>query len=256
MRRIKLTLEYDGTPFHGWQVQENPNLPTVQEALETALRHLSGMAVPVQAAGRTDAGVHAEMQVCHFDTSAEHLKLINFKDGTNRFLPPTVRVIEAAHVADTFQARFDCCARHYRYTLFNRREASPFWLNRAAHIRSPLNTAAMAKAAAHFLGEHDFSTFRSPICQAKSPLTTLTAFNITQEGALVHVHISGHKFLHNMVRLLCGTLVEVGKGKRTAQEVPALLAAKDRSQATLMLPAHGLCLYQVDYPTHTVYERV
>ncbi len=248
-RRIKLTLEYDGLCFHGFQKQKPPQseIPTIQGAIEEALFKISNQKVNLQVAGRTDAGVHATGQVCHFDIISNN-QLISFKDGINRFTPTTISVINAEEVTQDFQARFNCCARNYEYFIYNRRTASPFWIGRAMHIQKPLNVQAMQKAAECFIGEHDFSAFRSPDCTAKSPIKKIHLFNIEKTGDIIKITIRGSAFLHNMVRIMCGTLVMVGKGKIPVEEVKKILQAKNKHASPLTLNPEGLYFTKAEYP--------
>jgi tRNA pseudouridine38-40 synthase len=252
-RRIKLTLEYDGTGFHGFQ-RQNSGVATVQNSIEDAILEISGQKVTVQVAGRTDASVHATGQVCHFDIQSNN-KLISFKDGINRFTPPSISVITVEEVvAETFQARFDCCARNYEYLIFNRRTASPFWIGRATHIPTKLNVPSMQEAAKCFVGKHDFSAFRSPECTAKSPVKTMHHFRIEQDGDIIRFTIRGSAFLHNMVRIMCGTLVRVGKGKIKAEEVQKILEGKNKHKNPLTLDAEGLYFTKAEYPKYEVLD--
>lgn len=252
MRRIKLTLEYRGTSFHGFQRQDD--VPSVQQHIEEALFEVTGQKITLQVAGRTDAGVHATGQVCHFDVEGNH-KLIVFKDGINRFVPDDIRVTEVEEVTQEFQARFNCYARHYEYLLYNRRVASPFWMDRAAHIRTPLDVEKMQEAAKYLVGEHDFSAFRSPECTAKTAIKKMHQVDIHKEDDMLTFTICGNAFLHNMVRIMCGTLVSVGKGKLQPEDVKHILESKDRNKCPLTLPSCGLYFTGADYPEYEVLER-
>lgn len=252
MRRIKITLEYDGTNFHGFQRQkrqesQKSDLPTIQGSIEAALFKLTKQHITLQVAGRTDAGVHAKGQVCHLDIESDS-GLNMFKDGINRFTPETISVIKAEEVDETFQARFNCCARNYEYLIFNRRTASPFWIGRATHIRKPLNFKAMQEASKHFIGEHDFSAFRTPECCAKSPIKIIHHFKMEKDGDIIKFTIRGSAFLHNMVRIMCGTLVRVGKGTIKPEDVKTILESKDKNLNPLTLDSDGLYFTKAEYP--------
>ena len=244
MPRYKLTIEYDGAPFVGWQRQANGL--SVQEALEVAAERLCGAPTRVGGAGRTDAGVHATGQVAHVDF-ARDWPADTVRDGLNAHLRPhPVAVVSAAAVADEFDARFSATARHYCYAILSRR--APAALDRAVwHVPRPLSDEAMGEAAQRLVGRHDFTTFRAAQCQAKSPVRTLSELSVRREGERVLVEASARSFLHNQVRSMVGTLVEVGLGRWTADEVSAALNAKDRARCGPVAPASGLCLTSVDY---------
>lgn len=244
MRRIKLTLEYDGGPFYGFQRQNN--LPTVQGALEAALLKLTGETITLQTAGRTDRGVHAKGMVSHFDT-ASSLKLYNFRDGLNALTPPGISVVKAERVADSFQARFGCTGRVYEYLIFNRRSPSPLWAGRVAHIKKKLDVTLMRAAAASLVGTHNFSSFRSSECQAKSPITTVRRIHIRKRGELIVVQVEGIAFLHNMVRIMVGLLVDIGLGRRPLSDVQKLLTTHNRSASAATMPACGLYFMKAEY---------
>lgn len=245
MPRYKLTLEYDGTGLLGWQRQEDG--PTMQQHLEDAVYALTGERVTSQVAGRTDAGVHAEGQVAHIDLSKpwEAHKLVN---GLAHHLGEApLALIAAEEVSDDFHARFSARARHYRYQLINRRGKLALMVNRAWQMPLKLEVEPMREAAQHLLGHHDFTSFRSSECQAKSPIKTLDRLEIEQRGEQVNFYVSSRSFLHNQVRILVGTLVQVGVGKWAPERVKAALEAKDRTAAGPTAPACGLFLTQVEY---------
>ncbi|MBI1363531.1 MAG: tRNA pseudouridine(38-40) synthase TruA [Proteobacteria bacterium] len=255
MRRFKLLLEFDGTPFHGLQKQDG--LPTVQGEIERALKTLANEEITsFEMAGRTDAGVHARGMVCHVDLHNDRLQLINIKDGLNCLLRPHIAVREVAHVDEKFQARFAATARRYNYKILNRRAHAALEDNRAAHIKYPLDIDLMRKEAAVLVGRHDFSAFRSNECQAKSPVTEILHLNIVQEGELITIDIKGVAFLHNMVRIIVGTLVDIGRGAMPAGTMKALLASKQRTDGGRTMPPCGLYFMDVDYPENlfTVFE--
>ncbi|MEO1276898.1 MAG: tRNA pseudouridine(38-40) synthase TruA [Pseudomonadota bacterium] len=250
MPRFRLTIEYHGAPFLGWQRQAQG--PSVQGRLETALAALDtapdGSAPLVQGAGRTDTGVHATGQVAHVDL-ARDWDPFRLTEAVNHHLKPApVAVIAAARTADGFHARFSAVARHYRYRIVNRR--APLALERglAWRIAKPLDAAAMAEGAAQVLGRHDFTTFRSAQCQAASPIKTLDVFTVERQGAEILCTLSARSFLHNQVRSLVGSLERVGAGAWPPARMGAALAAADRAACGPVAPPDGLVLTQVDYP--------
>jgi tRNA pseudouridine38-40 synthase len=243
--RYKLILEYDGTPFSGWQMQADQT--TVQGVLMTAIAALSGESVPVQGAGRTDAGVHARGQVAHVDLS-KVWDTDTVRDALNAHLRPyPVAVLSAEKVAADFNARTSATRRHYLYRILNRRPDLTLELNRAWRVPRPLDTAAMHTAAQALVGKHDFTTFRSTECQAKSPVKTLDRLDVTRDGEEVIVRASARSFLHNQVRSMVGSLVTVGEGKWSADDLGKALAARDRTACGPVAPPDGLYLMKVDY---------
>jgi len=245
MPRYRITIEYDGTPFVGWQMQDNG--PSVQSALQEALASLSGEEAQVQGAGRTDAGVHALGQVAHFDL-AKDWPLDTLRDGLNFHLKPLpVAVLEAAAVDDEFHARFSATARHYRYRIVNRRAPLALAANRAWQVPRPLDVDAMAEAAGVLIGSHDFTTFRSAQCQAKSPVKTLDRLEVERSGDEIEIRAQARSFLHNQVRSIVGSLKMVGEGAWAPGEMRAALEARDRARCGALAPPHGLYLVRVDY---------
>jgi len=242
--RIALSLEYDGSRFLGWQTQ--PGGGTVQDALQGALSAIAGSAVHVTCAGRTDRGVHARMQVVHFDTSATR-PLGAWVRGTNALLPESVAVLWAAEMPDDFHARYAAHARTYRYLLFNRAVRPALAAHYAGWCHAPLDIPAMRAAAALLVGEHDFSALRSAECQAKSPVRTLQALEIRAEGERVEFVVRANAFLHHMVRNLVGLLVYVGRGKHAPAWAGEVLASRDRARAAPTFAAAGLYLERVHY---------
>jgi len=247
MPRYRIDIEYDGTPYAGWQRQAGQ--PTVQEAIERAVLALSGEEITLKGAGRTDAGVHALHQVAHFDL-LKNLPDRNMRDGLNAHLTlaqETVCILAAAQVDDTFDSRFSAKARHYLYRIGNRR--TPFALDRERvwHVKKELDVEAMQAAADRLIGHHDFTTFRSAHCQSKSPLKTLDRLDVTRIGNEIEVRASARSFLHNQVRSLVGTLKKVGEGSWTPDDVQEVLEACDRTRCGPVAPAHGLYLIWVDY---------
>ena len=245
MPRYKLILEYDGGPFCGWQIQDNGS--TVQGALETAVKAISGEQVRVHGAGRTDAGVHALAQVAHCDI-AKPFPPGRLRDGLNAHLrPQPIGVISAEIVADDFEARFSAKKRHYRYRIANHRANLALEIGRTWRLPRPLDTDVMHMAAQRLLGHHDFTTFRDTQCQAKSPEKTLEQFDVIREGDAVSILTSARSFLHSQVRSMVGSLVWVGEGRWSADDLASALAARNRAACGPVAPPDGLYLVRVDY---------
>ncbi len=245
MPRYKLTIEYDGAPFCGWQIQADQL--TVQGALTAAVAALTGEHVLVQGAGRTDAGVHARAQVAHVDLSRDW-ETDTVRDALNAHLRPhPVAVLAAERVADDFNARMSAVKRHYIYRIINRRADLTLDAGHAWRIPRPLDVPAMHAAAQRLTGKHDFTTFRSTECQAASPVKTLDRLDVSREGDQVLVYASARSFLHNQVRSMVGSLVPVGDGKWSADDLGAALDARDRAACGQVAPPDGLYLMRVDY---------
>jgi len=245
MPRYKALVEYDGTIYAGWQVQ--PNGKAVQNKIERAIEKFCGVKTRTQAAGRTDAGVHALGQVIHFDTDVDHdpfkvMQAINF-----HLKPNTIVIISVEKVDESFEARFSATARHYEYQIFCRRSRPVLDAKRVWHVPIELDHVKMEQAAKHFLGEHDFSTFRSKFCQAKSPIRSIDRFEVTRDGETIFINVSSRAFLHNQVRSMVGSLKAVGQGRWQPDDVKTALEAKDRKSCGPVAPAHGLYLTHVDY---------
>jgi len=243
--RIALGLSYDGAPFAGWQSQPAGN--TVQDRLEAALAAVADGPVRVVAAGRTDAGVHAAAQVCHFDTMAER-PLSAWVRGTNAHLPESVAVQWACEVDEDFHARFSAVARTYVYVLYNHPVRPALHARQVGWFHRPLDVVAMQRAAKLLLGEHDFSAFRSAECQAAHPVRVMQAVNVSTHGPYVVFRFTANAFLHHMVRNLVGSLVYVGKGAQPPEWMRELLAQRDRSAAAPTFSPAGLYLTEVRYP--------
>jgi len=245
MPRYKLTIEYDGAPFAGWQIQ--PEQLTVQGLLTAAIEALSGDKILVQGAGRTDAGVHARAQVAHADL-AKDWDTDTIRDALNAHLRPhPIAILGAERVADDFNARTSAVKRHYLYRIINRRADLTLDAGRAWRVPRPLDSDAMHKSAQHLIGKHDFTTFRSTECQAKSPVKTLDVLNVDRNAEEVTVTAVARSFLHNQVRSMVGSLVAVGEGKWRADDLGKALAARDRKACGPVAPPDGLYLIQVDY---------
>jgi tRNA pseudouridine38-40 synthase len=245
MPRYKLTLEYHGGPFNGWQRQESD--PSVQAAVEAALRALEPDAPPVTGAGRTDAGVHATGQVAHCDL-ARDWDPFRLSEALNWHLRPNpVAVVAAERAADDFHARFSATGRRYLYRVVNRRAPLAIGKGLAWRVPHELDAAAMQAAADLLVGHHDFTTFRSTQCQAKSPVKTLDAFRVERDGDDIRFHLAARSFLHNQVRSFVGTLERVGAGVWPVSQVAEALAARDRTACGPVAPPDGLYLTEVIY---------
>ncbi len=247
MPRYALRLEYDGAPFCGWQRQDG--LLSIQLLLEEAAAHLNGGEVPlVTAAGRTDAGVHAEAQVAHLDLATD-LPPERVREALNfHTRPHPVAITGAAIVAPDWSARFSAIGRAYRYRLLNRAARPALEWGRVWHVKKRLDAAAMHEAAQGLLGRHDFSAYRAASCQAKSPLRTLDRLDVTRLGDEIEIIAEARSFLHHQVRNMVGTLVEVGYGRRPASWPRAVLIGADRAKAGQTAPPEGLVLTGVKYP--------
>jgi tRNA pseudouridine38-40 synthase len=245
MPRYKLIIEYDGTPYVGWQAQDNG--PSIQGALTDAVAASAGERPAVMGAGRTDAGVHALGQVAHVDL-AKDWDGDRVRDAINFHLrPQPVAVLSAERVAGDFDARFSATKRHYRYRISNRRADLTLGQNRAWRVPRPLDAEAMHSAAQQLIGKHDFTTFRSTECQANSPLKTLDVLDVTRDGDDVRVIATARSFLQHQVRSMVGSLVHVGEGKWSADDLAAALTARDRTACGQVAPPHGLYLVRVEY---------
>jgi len=243
--RIALAVEYNGQPFCGWQRQ--PHCHSVQAEVEQALSLIAQEPITVQCSGRTDTGVHARAQIVHFDTQVERpLRAWTF--GANTHLHRAVSVHWAAVVSDDFHARFKALDRRYRYTIFNRATRTGLYADHTSWVNKPLDAEAMNAATSALIGEHDFSAFRSADCQAKHARRVMKEFSVTREGERVFVDIVANGFLHNMVRILSGCLIKIGKHEESTEWLGQLLQAGDRRSAGMTAPPQGLCFIQPTYP--------
>jgi tRNA pseudouridine38-40 synthase len=246
MPRYRLTIEYDGGPFVGWQRQDNG--PSVQQALEQAIARFCGETVVVHGAGRTDAGVHALGQVAHVDLGSGHPPE-TVRNAVNFHLRPAPVAVLAAEVVDSeFHARFSAIGREYLYRILNRAAPPVLERGRVWWVPAPLDADAMAAAAAVLVGRHDFTSFRSVMCQADSALKTLDALEVQRAGDEVRIQARARSFLHNQVRIIAGTLKRVGEGRWSVADVEAALAARNRDRAGPTAPPEGLTLVAVRYP--------
>jgi tRNA pseudouridine38-40 synthase len=246
MPRYKLILEYDGTPFVGWQIQAEGR--SVQGRLAEAIKAFCGEEFHPRGAGRTDAGVHARGQVAHIDLAREW-PADTVRDALNAHLrPDPVAVLSAEIVGVNFDARFSAVARHYRYVIVNRRGDLALDRDRVWRVMRALDHDAMMQAGTHLVGRHDFTTFRSSSCQAASPVKTVDRIEVRREEERVVIDVSARSFLHNQVRSFVGTLKLAGEGRWSADDVRTALEARDRTKCGAMAPPGGLYLMRVDYP--------
>lgn len=242
--RYRLTLEYDGTPFVGWQRQDNG--PAVQGALEAAIEKLSGERVTVTGAGRTDAGVHADGQVATFELGV-NIPPHGLLRGLNSALPPDVALVDVAEAPSDFDARFSARGKVYRYTVWSHFVRSPLRARRAWHVREPLDVEAIRTAAAALVGDHDFRAFRASDCDRRTTRRIVRAIDVDRQGAVVIIDVEATAFLKNMVRILVGTLIDIGRGRVPPDAVARMLATGDRTIGGMTAPPQGLTLLRVIY---------
>jgi tRNA pseudouridine38-40 synthase len=245
MARYRLTVEYDGGPFRGFQAQAD--LPTVQSALERAFQAFCGEDVRVHGAGRTDSGVHAAGQVIHVDLVKDWRPAVVMSAVNAHLASLPISILDAALAPADFHARFSAQGRRYLYRVLNRPAPPALESGRVWHVKAPLDIKAMDAAARHLVGRHDFTTFRDAACQAASPVKTLDEASIARQGEEVRLVFAARSFLHRQVRSMVGSLVEVGRGRWSPKDLAAALEAKDRDACGPVAPAQGLCLMAVDY---------
>lgn len=247
MPRYRLDIEYDGRAYAGWQRQAD--LRTVQGAIEKAILAFTGEAVAVRGAGRTDAGVHALMQVAHFDLGREwpENKVQGALNAHLKLAGEQIAILGASRADDDFDARFSAKMRHYLYVILNRRAPAALMRGNVWHVPKVLDAEAMHEAAQRLLGKHDFTTFRSVQCQSDSPLRTLDQLDVSRTGDLVEIRASARSFLHNQVRSMAGSLKQVGEGRWNADDLEAALKAANRARCGQVAPPDGLYLVKVDY---------
>jgi len=243
-RRLRLLVEYDGTDFSGWQRQ--PGQRTVQGSLEDAVREMTGESVFIRAAGRTDAGVHADGQVASLDLEA-NIPVHGILRGLNTILPTDLALLDVAEAAPDFDARFSARGKVYRYTVWTHLVRSPRRARDTWHVRHPVDVEAMRAAAAALVGEHDFRAFRASDCDRKTTRRVVRRLDVDRQGALLTIDVEATAFLKNMVRILVGTLVDVGRGRIGAATIPRMLETGDRTIGGMTAPAHGLTLLRVIY---------
>ncbi|GEO83615.1 MULTISPECIES: tRNA pseudouridine(38-40) synthase TruA [Alphaproteobacteria] len=248
MPRFRMTVEYDGSPYVGWQRQTNG--ASVQGALENAVLSLTGETVSIRGAGRTDSGVHAKGQVTHVDLSRDWIphKLRNALNAHLALAGERVAVLDVQAVAESFDARFSAIRRHYLYRIITRPARLALEAERAWWVSKPLDHEVMHAAAQRLVGHHDFTTFRSVHCQAKSPMRTLDRLDVSRTGDLIEIRATAQSFLHNQIRSFAGTLKLAGEGKMTPDEVQSALEARARTACGPVAPPQGLFFMRVDYP--------
>ncbi|HMB14786.1 MAG TPA: tRNA pseudouridine(38-40) synthase TruA [Pelovirga sp.] len=246
--KIKLTIAYDGSAYVGWQLQ--PNGVSIQQCVEQALLQLSGEQIRIHSSGRTDSGVHARGMVCHF-ISERVLPLTAWREGLNRFLPQDIAVRAAEKVADDFHARYSATGKHYRYTLLRDSVRSPLERRTSWRIKAPLDLEVMRLACTALTGVHDFTAFRSSACSSLVTQKEVYTISLTEADALIFVDVHGSGFLRHMVRMMVGTLVEIGRGRRSVENLELMLAEPAYALAAITAPPQGLCLMSVDYGTRS-----
>lgn len=244
IRRIRLVIEYDGTNYVGWQVQ--PNGVSVQYEIERALQKITGTDTRISASGRTDSGVHALAQVAHFDTEAR-ISGDKFAFALNAHLPPDIRILNSADVDADFHSRFSVIRKHYRYLIRLAEHNSAFTRNNALHIHAALDLDKMMDSASLFLGKHDFQAFKSSGTKVKDTVRTIIASQWKKDGEYLIYDVCGTGFMYNMVRIMVGTMLDIGRGTIPSENIVSALITGDRSYAGATAPAHGLYLARVEY---------
>lgn len=241
---VRLIIEYDGTDYVGWQRQ--PNGISVQQVVEEALARVSGQRHSLVSSGRTDAGVHARGMAAHF-VPPQPLPMAAYREGVNRFLPSDVAIREACLMPAGFHARYSATGKWYRYSIHRSPVRSPLVDRYSWHVRGELDLQRMRQAAGRFEGRHDFAAFRASGCAARTTVRDIYAVTVQEAGDLLHIDVRGSGFLRNMIRIMVGTLAEVGRGVRPPEDVDAMLADGSRSGAGVTAPPQGLCLMEVFY---------
>jgi len=247
VQRIAISVEYNGSQFHGWQLQTNPAVPTIQQYLEQALSSVADQPIRLVCAGRTDAGVHAVGQLAHFDASVRR-QLKAWVKGANRLLPSSIRVLWAQHVDHDFHARFSARSRRYQYWIHNSPERSGIFSGLITHYSQPLDHQLMHQAAQSLLGEQDFTSFRAIACESPTAMRNVHAVSVFRQRERVCIDIQANAFLLHMVRNISGSLMEIGAKRQPVNWLQTLLAAKDRSLAAATARPDGLYLMTVGYP--------
>ena len=245
MRNIKCIVTYEGTRYQGWQRQESSD-NTIQGKLEQLISRMCAEKIEIQGSGRTDAGVHALGQVINFHTHSE-MKVQEMLTYMNQYLPEDIAVVEIEEVSERFHSRLNAKGKQYSYRVWNSSVPNVFWRRFAHTVEQPLDVEAMKKAAGYLLGEHDFKSFTSTKKGKKSTVRNIKSIDIVQDGNMLTFTFKGNGFLYHMIRILMGTLLEVGLGDRSAESIPQTIAAKDREQAGALVPGKGLVLEQVFY---------
>lgn len=246
MRNIKMAIAYDGTQYHGFQVQNKTGLKTIQDELETAIQKLTGEHVNVYGSGRTDAGVHARGQVVNFFSNTR-IPEEKITYAMNSCLPRDIVVWDAKDVSEDFHARFSAKKKTYCYSIYNARHFSPFWRHYSFHVPVKLDLGQMLQGVQRFIGEHDFSAYCAKNTAVTDHIRTIYDFRIEKEQEHLRFIVTGNGFLYNMVRIMTGTILEVGANKRSPEDISIILETKERKSAGMTLPPQGLCLWSVEY---------
>ena len=244
MRNIKLTIEYDGKEFGGWQKQ--PSKLNIQGEIERAIKDITGEEVGLIGSGRTDSGVHSVGQVANFKTSSI-IPIEKIAIAINANIKKSIRIKSAEEVEESFHSRYNCKKKTYRYTINNSKYGTALYRGMEYHVSQELNIEAMEKAIKCFVGEHDFAGFKASGTSTKSSIRTIYKAKLKKDGEKIYIEFTGNGFLYNMVRIIAGTLVDVGIGKTNPDDIPEIIDSKDRTRGGKTLPAHGLCLMEVDY---------
>ncbi|NLM36475.1 MAG: tRNA pseudouridine(38-40) synthase TruA [Clostridiales bacterium] len=244
MRNIKLVLEYDGTAYAGWQRQKNA--PTIQEAVEKSIFSITGEELSVTGCSRTDAGVHAKEFVCNFHTNSS-IEASRFREALNAKLPEDIRIHKAVEVDESFHSRYDSKGKTYCYTILNQEVNSAIYRNFVCHVRYPLNINDMSSAARFFLGTHDFQAFRKLGSSVKTTTRTISQLELLKEGNIIRIYGTADGFLYNMMRIIAGTLIEIGLGRMKPEDIPLILEGNTGVKPGKVAPAQGLCLEKVYY---------
>lgn len=244
IKNIKLTIEYNGTSFYGWQRQ--PNARTIQGTIEECIAKVTQEEVGVIGCSRTDSGVHAKKFVCNFATGSK-IPSEKFSYAINRILPPEIVILESEEVPSDFHARFSCKGKRYVYSILNRTWQSPIKRDFTYHVKDRLDIDKMNEAATYLIGKHDFASFRNLGSSVQSTVRTITELNVIKNNEVIEIRVAGDGFLYNMVRIISGTLVDVGLSKREPEDMKIVLESIDRKKAGRSLPAAGLCLDEVFY---------
>lgn len=244
MRNIKLTIEYDGTSYFGWQKQPIGN--TIQQKVEEAIKKVTKEEVEILGSSRTDSGVHAKAYVANFKTNS-NIPGKNFKAALNLKLPKDIVIMNSEEVAEDFHARYMTTGKTYCYTILNREEPPALERNYVYHVKKQLDVESMKEACKYFLGKHDFKAFQRPGGTVKTSVRTITDIHIETEGNKIKIYVSADGFLYNMVRLIVGTLLKVGRGKEKPEYIKEVIDSGDRKKAGICVPPTGLCLEKVFY---------
>ncbi|WWO97178.1 MAG: tRNA pseudouridine(38-40) synthase TruA [Candidatus Dasytiphilus stammeri] len=246
-KKIAICIEYDGTRYFGWQKQHN--VPTIQNAVESALTMVANHSITTVVAGRTDAGVHSLAQIIHFETIAKR-RIVSWTKGVNSYLPKDIAVRWMKNVPNYFHARFSALSRHYRYVIYNHMLRPALLNSRVLHYPIPLDYECMQRAGQYLLGENDYTTFRSLNCQSRTPWRNIMNLNVSQYSSYIIVDIKANSFLQHMVRNIVGCLIEIGSGKKPAEWMLQILSGKNRTLAASTAKPEGLYLVAIDYPEY------